>query len=60
MLRFRSFQVGKEWKFSVVESVMQCQERNILGQDMLDSFKTILEQGPFWIPSKTRAVATLT
>ena len=52
-------QAGKEWKFSVVESVMQCKEKNILGQDILDSFQNILKQGPFWTPAKTRDVASL-
>ncbi|CAM9278583.1 unnamed protein product [Laminaria digitata] len=49
----------KEWKFSVVEAVMQCRDRGVLGQDALDSFRNILQQGPFWVPSKSRDVATL-
>lgn len=52
-------QATKEWKFSVVEAVMQCRDRGVLGQEALDSFRTILQQGPFWVPSKTRDVATL-
>ncbi|CAM9148853.1 unnamed protein product [Discosporangium mesarthrocarpum] len=46
--------VGKEWKFSVVESVMRCPNRGLLGQDTLDSLTSILKQGPFWIPARKR------
>lgn len=51
--------VTKEWKFSVVEAVMGCKDRGVLGQDILESFRNILKQGPFWVPAKTRTVATL-
>lgn len=56
---FATRQATKEWKFSVVEAVMQCRDRGVLGQDALDSFRNILQQGPFWAPSKSRDVATL-
>lgn len=52
-------QATKEWKFSVVEAVMQCRDRGVLGQVALDSYRNILQQGPFWVPSKSRDVATL-
>eukprot|EP00752_Nemacystus_decipiens_P003398 g3144.t1 len=48
----------KEWKFSVVESIMSCKERAVLGEELLDSFRDILKQGPFFVPAKRRDVAT--
>ena len=51
-------QSTKEWKFSVVESIMSCKERAVLGEELLDSFQNILKQGPFFVPAKRRDVAT--
>ncbi|CAN0042729.1 unnamed protein product [Scytosiphon promiscuus] len=48
----------KEWKFSVVESIMGCKDRTVLGQEVLESFRTILKQGPFFVPTTSRQVAT--
>lgn len=52
-------QATKEWKFSVMEAIMRCKERGMLGEDMLESFRNHLKQGPFWVPSKTREVTAL-
>lgn len=51
-------QSTKEWKFSVVESIMTCEERAVLGEELVESFRHILKQGPFFVPPKTRDVAT--
>eukprot|EP00903_Cladosiphon_okamuranus_P014527 g13474.t1 len=48
----------KEWKFSVVESIMACKERAVLGEELLDSFREMLKQGPFFVPARRRDVAT--
>lgn len=37
---------------------MSCKERGVLGEEMLDSFREILKQGPFLVPAKRRDVAT--
>ncbi|CAM9616583.1 unnamed protein product [Ectocarpus sp. 13 AM-2016] len=48
----------KEWHFSLVESIMSCKDRGTLGNETLESLRTILKQGPFWVPTKSREVAT--
>ncbi len=54
----RKRQATKEWKFSVVESVMGCKERAVLGQEVLESLRKVLKEGPFFVPARTRNVAT--
>ncbi|CAB1118281.1 unnamed protein product [Ectocarpus sp. CCAP 1310/34] len=48
----------KEWHFSLVESIMSCKDQGTLDNETLESLRTILKQGPFWVPTKSRGVAT--
>ncbi|KAG5191045.1 hypothetical protein JKP88DRAFT_347480 [Tribonema minus] len=43
-------QEGMEWKFSLVESIMRCPHRAVLGQPTLDLLERILRNGPFGPP----------
>eukprot|EP00952_Eustigmatos_sp_NYUAD-ZCMA_P008130 34039-Eustigmatos_ZCMA.PRE.1 len=41
---------GREWKYAVVESALQCPQKEILGEDLLESLNTYLRQGAFFSP----------
>ncbi|CAM9553432.1 unnamed protein product [Chrysoparadoxa australica] len=50
--------VGKaeaEWKFCVVEAVMLCPDKAILGAELLGKLEAVLKRGPFPVPQQQRS-----
>jgi len=41
---------GLEWRFALVESIMRCPEKHILGEVLLDFLDRVLRNGPFGPP----------
>lgn len=42
---------GAEWRYALVESVMRCKDRDILGTPVINVLSSVLRRGPFGLPS---------
>ena len=49
---------GKEWKFAIIESTMQCDSKSIMGEDFLEELQDYLRKGPFYAPRVEAEVDT--
>lgn len=49
---------GREFKFHVIEATMQCDSKDILGEDLLEELMDHLRKGPFWAPKAMAEMET--